>query len=72
MGPYGRVVSGHTQSTQDVSSLTDGPEGNLLHAALGQAGQDGDVTQWNGRDFLPGTSQLYSTLPAETGNRQTG
>lgn len=67
MGPYSRVFSGHPQSAQHVSSLTDGPEGHLLHAALGQAGEDGDVTQGNRRDCLPWASQLYSALPVEMG-----
>lgn len=62
-GPYSGVVSRRAQATQDVSPLADGPQGDLLHAALGQARQDGDVTQRDGRDLHPGAGQLDFALP---------
>lgn len=61
--PHRRVFGADSQTTQDISLVTEGPDGDLLHAALGQAGHQRDVTQADGWDLLPRTSQCDLTLP---------
>lgn len=52
-----------SQTTQDISLVTEGPDRDLLHPALGQAWHQRDVTQSDGWDLLPRTSQCSLTLP---------
>lgn len=58
-----RVLGAGTQPTQDISLITEGPDGDLLHLALGQTWHQRDVTQGDGWDLLPRTSQCDLTLP---------
>lgn len=58
-----RVLGADTQTTQDISLVAEGPDGHLLHPALGQARHQRDVSQRDGRDLLPRTSQRDLTLP---------
>lgn len=51
-----RVLRADSQTTQDVSLVTEGPDGDLLHPALSQARHQRDVTQTDGWDLLPRTS----------------
>lgn len=52
-----------SQTTQHISLVTEGPDRDLLHHALGQAWHQGDVTQRDGWHLLPRTSQCDLTLP---------
>lgn len=63
LDPHGRVISCYPQTTQHIPLLTDGPQRNLLHAALSQTREDGDVTQRDGRNILPRSSESDLTLP---------
>lgn len=65
LDPHGRVISCDPQTTQHIPLLTDGPQRNLLHAALTQTWQDGDVTQGDWRNFLPRSSESDLTLPVK-------
>ncbi len=58
-----RGLGADSQTTQDISLVTEGPDRDLLHPALGQAWHQRDVTQWDGWDLLPRTSQRDLTLP---------
>lgn len=62
--PHRRVLGADSQPTQDIPLVTEGPEGDMLHLALGQTWHQRDVTQWDGWDLLPRTSQCDLTLPA--------
>lgn len=63
--PHSWVLCSDSQTAQDISFLTDGPNRYLLQAALGQTRQDGDIDKRNGWDFLPGPSYSNFTLPVE-------
>lgn len=58
-----RILGADPQSTQDIPLVTDGPDRDLLHLALGQTRHQGDVTQTDRWDLLPGTSDCDLTLP---------
>lgn len=64
-----RVLGAHAQATQHVALVADGPDGNLLHPALGQAGHQRDVTQGDGRDLQPRASQGDLAPPAGRAKR---
>lgn len=64
--PHRGVLGTHSQATQHVPLFADGPEGDLLHLALGQARHQGDVAQVEGRHLLPRAPQCDPTLPVRT------
>lgn len=62
--PHRGVLGTHSQPTQHIPLLADGPDGDLLHLALGQTRHQRDVTQTEGRHLQPRASQRDLTLPA--------
>lgn len=62
-GPHRGVLETRSQATQHIPLFADGPDGDLLHLALGQARHQGDVTQTEGRYLPPRASQCDLTLP---------
>lgn len=61
--PHRGVLGTGSQATQHIPLLADGPDGDLLHLALGQAGHQGDVTQTEGRYLPPRASHGDLALP---------
>lgn len=61
--PHRGVLGTHSQAAQHIALLADGPDGDLLHLALGQTRHQGDVAQTEGGHLLPRAPQRDLTLP---------